>query len=332
MGIFSFGSKRSGSSATSGRTEGGGRGRASTTNSRSRRLEPGLDIGAGDSERAAGRSRRARGVGQEAMLDPTLPEKQRARRRLVGAIALVLAAVIILPMVLDATPKPASGDIAIDIPDQGQGAGTASSAARSNAVIDSGADAVHQDVAAAASNTDAARSAPTSGNAPAVPPATAKSPTSSTPNAGNAAPKSAAGATSQRFAEVFDSASSAIDGGTSSASKSGTRASGGVAATAAADSDLAARVAALPATPATPGARYVVQLGSFESTASAQEWVRKLKRIGVPAFVNTDKGADGAVRAQLRAGPFADRTTAQAAVQKVRLAGLAQTADAGGGR
>jgi DedD protein len=45
-----------------------------------------------------------------------LPEKKRARRRLVGAIALVLAAVIGLPMILDSEPKPVADDIAIQIP------------------------------------------------------------------------------------------------------------------------------------------------------------------------------------------------------------------------
>jgi DedD protein len=45
-----------------------------------------------------------------------LPEKKRARRRLVGAVALVLAAVIGLPMILDSEPKPVGGDIAIQIP------------------------------------------------------------------------------------------------------------------------------------------------------------------------------------------------------------------------
>lgn len=49
-------------------------------------------------------------------VDPALPEKKRARRRLVGAIALVLALVIGLPMILDSEPKPMSGDIAIQIP------------------------------------------------------------------------------------------------------------------------------------------------------------------------------------------------------------------------
>jgi DedD protein len=49
-------------------------------------------------------------------VDPVLPEKKRARRRLIGAIALVLAAVIGLPMILDSEPKPLSDDIAIQIP------------------------------------------------------------------------------------------------------------------------------------------------------------------------------------------------------------------------
>ncbi|MDB5798556.1 MAG: hypothetical protein JWP36_2458 [Paucimonas sp.] len=49
-------------------------------------------------------------------VDPVLPEKQRARRRLVGAVALVLAAVIGLPMILDPEPKPLADDISIDIP------------------------------------------------------------------------------------------------------------------------------------------------------------------------------------------------------------------------
>lgn len=49
-------------------------------------------------------------------VDPVLPEKKRARRRLVGAVALVLAVIVGLPMVLDSEPKPLSADIAIQIP------------------------------------------------------------------------------------------------------------------------------------------------------------------------------------------------------------------------
>lgn len=52
--------------------------------------------------------------------DPVLPEKKRARRRLIGAVALVLAAVIGLPMVLDSEPRPIAQNIDIKIPSKDQ--------------------------------------------------------------------------------------------------------------------------------------------------------------------------------------------------------------------
>ena len=42
--------------------------------------------------------------------------KRRGRRRLVGAIALVLAAVIVLPMVFDPEPRPAAPTVSVRIP------------------------------------------------------------------------------------------------------------------------------------------------------------------------------------------------------------------------
>ena len=44
--------------------------------------------------------------------------RKRARRRLVGAIALVIMAIVILPMVLDRAPKPESEEIEITIPSE----------------------------------------------------------------------------------------------------------------------------------------------------------------------------------------------------------------------
>jgi DedD protein len=57
-----------------------------------------------------------RGNSRREAADPVLPEKKRARRRLVGAIALALAVAVGLPMVLDSEPKPLAADIAIQIP------------------------------------------------------------------------------------------------------------------------------------------------------------------------------------------------------------------------
>jgi DedD protein len=58
----------------------------------------------------------ARGKKSRAADDPVLPEKKRARRRLVGAIALALAVAVGLPMLLDSEPKSLASDIAIQIP------------------------------------------------------------------------------------------------------------------------------------------------------------------------------------------------------------------------
>lgn len=74
-----------------------------------------------EEESRAHRSRSSRSKSQpdggaSASADTALPEKKRARRRLIGAIALVLAAIIGLPMLLDSEQKPVPDDIAIEIP------------------------------------------------------------------------------------------------------------------------------------------------------------------------------------------------------------------------
>jgi DedD protein len=48
--------------------------------------------------------------------DEELQLRRRARRRLIGAVVLVTAVVVILPMVLDSEPKPAGQPISVQIP------------------------------------------------------------------------------------------------------------------------------------------------------------------------------------------------------------------------
>jgi len=55
-------------------------------------------------------------MAKETISDDELQLKKRARRRLVGAVALVLLIVVFLPMILDSEPKPLNQDIAITIP------------------------------------------------------------------------------------------------------------------------------------------------------------------------------------------------------------------------
>lgn len=98
--------------------------------------------------------------------DPVLPEKKRARRRLVGAIALALAAAVGLPMLLDSEPKPSAGDIAIQIPPKDKAAPLPMPAAPSPAVAASDSvDKGEEIVEAAPADKSAAAPAATSARA-----------------------------------------------------------------------------------------------------------------------------------------------------------------------
>jgi len=54
----------------------------------------------------------------DSRLDPAAGLRARARHRLIGASALLLAVAIIVPMVLDPSPRPVSENIPIDIPSE----------------------------------------------------------------------------------------------------------------------------------------------------------------------------------------------------------------------
>lgn len=74
------------------------------------------DVGAG-----VGASRRLNEEYADDTLDPDFPQKQRARRRLIGAVVLLVAAVIVLPIVFEHKPRPVSEDVAVKVAN-GQGA------------------------------------------------------------------------------------------------------------------------------------------------------------------------------------------------------------------
>ncbi|MFZ6772461.1 SPOR domain-containing protein [Undibacterium sp. SXout7W] len=69
-----------------------------------------------DSLQSRTRTKKAEPSRKNKANDPILPEKKRARRRLIGAVALALAAIVGLPMVLDSEPKQLADDINIKIP------------------------------------------------------------------------------------------------------------------------------------------------------------------------------------------------------------------------
>ncbi|BAN25937.1 SPOR domain-containing protein [Caballeronia insecticola] len=243
-------------------------------------------------ERRTRRSERSERHDTDAMmLDPTLPEKQRARRRLVGAIALVLAAVIVLPMVLDSRPKPVTDDISIDIPSR---PAPAVKQSRDATDADTQAGVAHDGTAGASDSVSAGVTQPQA----AAPAATAQ-----------AKPEAKEQAKTEAKADTKPSKPAAV---ANQATKPQTTES---------SEDSSANTAAnTPSSPA--GSRFVLQIGQFDDETAAQNWVNKLKAAGVPAYIDHRKQSDGSTRSLLRAGPFPDRASASAALVKVRQAGL----------
>lgn len=293
MGIFSFGKK---DDAPTRRSAPSGSGRS--TRSESPR----------GTERRTRRTERS-GDADAMLLDPTLPEKQRARRRLVGAIALVVAAVVILPMVLDSHPKPVTDDISIDIPNRPTPkASTAPDDTQAGVAPDNPATDAGLAASGLASAGGASQSA--ADTTPAAPATTARSQAHA-----SAKPEAPAAATTNTARNTTNNAQTSTKPKPAQQTADTTPAAG-------ADAD-----SGTPASP--PGSRFAVQLGSFPDEASAKNWATKLKAAGVPAYTERRKLADGTTRTMLRAGPFADRAAASAAIAKVRDAGLTSGANGG---
>jgi len=220
--------------------------------------------------------------------DAQLELKKRARRRLIGAIALVLAAAVFLPMVMDSEPHSGGNDLQIRIPSQ-EGSNYTSRLITT----------------APGGSTPAANAVQPA--APLVPPTDPEM-----------APSSSA---------VSSAASSALSSiASSSAAKSSaasSQAAHSVAASKFAESTSSisgeARAKALleggNAVPAEP--RFFVQLGAYRDPENVKSVLAQLKRAGMAA--STDKVGD---KTRVRVGPFKTRQGADAAAARLKHGGL----------
>ena len=68
--------------------------------------------------------------------------------------------------------------------------------------------------------------------------------------------------------------------------------------------------------------KFVIQIGAFASEERANGWIAKLKEQKIPNYVLNRTGADGSKLLALRAGPFPDKETAEAAEKKIKAMGL----------
>jgi DedD protein len=220
--------------------------------------------------------------------------KRRARRRLVGAIVLALAAAVILPLLLESDPKPLGDEVSIRIPpiDNGKFINPLAPDKDSNNVAP----------VAPASGTDVKPSAVV---APKKSIADAErhilgQPAASPPSAPPAvsAPIQAPATTSD---EVPPAASIAAPS------------------PAAAPAPASATVAQADA-PVAAGGAFAVQVGAFADTKVAADLAAALKSAGFATYTEAVPTTEGSVQ-RVRVGPYATRGAADSAVAKLKLAG-----------
>jgi DedD protein len=228
--------------------------------------------------------------------------KRRARRRLVGAIVLALAAAVLLPLLLENEPKPLGDEVSIQIPpvdnskfvnplSPGKGAvktGIEETAKARAATAESAAPAAAAPTVPAAPSVEEKRiespsAAPASAlpGSPAVPPAAI--PPSGAPGEG----------TESKKAPPPEPKASANQSDTASAKQS-------------------------DGVPAASG--FVVQVAAFTDRYGAQAQVRKLKRAGFPAFVESVSNGNRELQ-RVRVGPYPSRDAADAARANLKAAG-----------
>jgi len=225
--------------------------------------------------------------------DPAVDElRRRARRRLIGAIVLALAAAVLLPLLLENEPKPLGDDVSIQIPpiDSGKFINPLSPGTAPDPKVRS--DGAVVSVPAPAVETPAAQ--PPAGNDP-----TAASRSGSAPAASGGAPAQAP--------ETKPAAPESQPGALIPPTESKPDAK-------------PASTDAKSATAKTSGA-FVVQVAAFSDRYGARALVIKLKRDGFPGYteaVATDKGT----LHRVRVGPYSSREVADSARAKLKAAGF----------
>ncbi|MDB5807339.1 MAG: hypothetical protein JWN73_4661 [Betaproteobacteria bacterium] len=267
-----------------------------------------------------------------------LPEdsqlKRRARRRLIGAIALVLLAVIVLPMIFDAEQKPLDQDVSIQIPSQGDyvakppPAGSTPPAAKAG---DKDAKAAPEpppkDTTPPAPPKDETKSAPPADAPKAAPKDAPKEEKAEAPKAGvkadgkaDEAKAAAAKAAEAKAASDAKVAKAAAEKAADEKARAQAEAKRAVALlNGAGDAPTSTKSAkADPAEKAAAGS-FAIQIGAFSAEEKAQEVRDKLSAAGLKSYAEKVATKSGDVT-RVRAGPFASKDAAESA--RAKIAGL----------
>jgi DedD protein len=254
--------------------------------------------------------------------------KRRARRRLVGAIVLALAAAVILPMLLEKDPKPLGDDVSVQIPpvDEGRfinrltGREPASAAKSDTRSLPKNAAPKIE----APALTPAPTPPPTPAPITAVPPAAPVTESAPAPVPANAAPpkKSVADA-EQRVLSPGPKPATKENGKTelkaSAEAKSDVKAS--PTAEAAVSVPPVADVAAPAASQASKAEGFAVQIAAFTDDKGANALAGKLKRAGYASTYTEPVETSRGTLWRVRVGGYGTRPEAEAVRAKLKTEG-----------
>ncbi len=256
------------------------------------------------------RSKRASSAGADAPArrnsgknpqDPVLPEKKRARRRLVGAIALALAVAIGLPMLLDSEPKSSVSDVAISMPSKDK-PGEPLNGGPAAAPAPASASRTVAPVAAAGASLDKGEEIVSVPAKPAVTetakPPKAAEPKATEPKVAKAEVKHPEPKPEPKKPEPKPEAKPA-------------------------HTDDARAMAILEGKPAeaAPSTKYVIKVGAFAAKEKVDELQRKLSEAGIKSYAQKVNTANGELTS-VRVGPFPNKDEAEKVKAKLGKLGL----------
>lgn len=259
-------------------------------------------------------------MADQRLSDEEIQFRQKARQRLIGAVTLMMAAVVVLPWALDGKPRVPTHEIAVYLP---ASAPSSSPALSSNEQV------------ASLPAVPAASAAAAASPVPAQPGMTAPAPVADAQEAAQAAPTTVASSRKPVAARVETPVAVAKTAPAVRAKPVQTahalpvkpvqmaRAHPHLDATEAQSGAGETHDAAAADKPARPPVTsgFVLQLGTFSEADNARQLKARLAAKGVPAFTE-HLASPGGDRIRVRVGPYPSRAAAEQALSRVNALGL----------
>lgn len=260
--------------------------------------------------------------------------RRKARRRLIGAIVLALAAATLLPLLLEQEQKPLGDDVSVQIPPIDDGKfvtrlpgdkAKEGAAGKSESKAEPKSDAKPDNKGDAKAETKAEPKVEAKNGTKADSPAPKAEPKGESKAELKAESKSEAKAESKSAAKA-DAAESPTNAATAAALSGSTTLSGGAQVTPAAPGATIAGGSASSAASSSAGDApgkaegFIVQLGAFTDTYGANALANRLKKAGYPAFTEPTETSRGKMW-RVRVGGYPTRAAANEARDKLKADG-----------